>query len=115
LVTNPGAYTKTDLQNDFTPVPETVNGDNYTGVPLWTFLNTNDPNFTDDLVVTAGTDGYEVVLSLAELDPRSAGIPAICFPMPTRPAILLVPAWHAPSFPPTTSTVAGNRTSILWM
>jgi hypothetical protein len=46
---------------------------------------------------------------------RSAGIPAICFPMPTRPAIFLVPAWHAPSFPPTTSTVAGNRTSILWM
>jgi hypothetical protein len=57
LVTNPGAYTKTDLQNDFTPVPETVSGDNYTGVPLWTCLNTNDPNVPDDLVVTVGTDG----------------------------------------------------------
>jgi hypothetical protein len=69
LVGAPGSYTLSDLQNDFTPVNETVSGDPYTGVPLWTFLGADDPNVNNQIVVTDGSDGYEVVLSLAELDP----------------------------------------------
>jgi hypothetical protein len=80
LVTTPGAYALTDLQTDFTPVQETVGADTYTGVPLWTFLNPTDPNVTNDLVVTAGTDGYEVALSLAELDSALGGNPGDLLP-----------------------------------
>jgi len=80
LVTNPGAYALSDLQNEFTPVQEIVGTDTYTGVPLWTFLGASDPNVTDDIVVTAGTDGYEVALSLAELDPALGGNPGDLLP-----------------------------------
>ena len=79
-VKNPGSYNLTALQNDFTPVTETVSGDNYTGVPLWTFLNASDSNSTDQIVVTQATDGYEVVLSLAELDPSLDGNPLDLLP-----------------------------------
>ncbi len=72
-VTNPNVYTAAGLQNDFTPVTESVSGDSYTGVPLWTFLNPSDSNITNQIVVTQATDGYEVVLSLAELDPALGG------------------------------------------
>jgi hypothetical protein len=74
-VAQPGSYTKTDLQSDFTPVMSTISGDTYTGVPLWTFLDASDPAVTDQVVITQGTDGYEVVLSLAELDPALGGNP----------------------------------------
>ncbi len=74
-VAQPGSYTKTDLQNDFTPVMSTISGDTYTGVPLWTFLDASDPMATDQVVITQGTDGYEVVLSLAELNPALGGNP----------------------------------------
>ena len=74
-VAQPGSYTKTDLQNDFTPVTSTISGDTYTGVPLWTFLDASDPMATDQVVITQGTDGYEVVLSLAELNPALGGNP----------------------------------------
>ena len=74
-VAQPGSYTKTDLQNDFTPVASTIAGDTYTGVPLWTFLDASDPMATDQIVITQATDGYEVVLSLAELNPALGGNP----------------------------------------
>jgi hypothetical protein len=80
FVTHPGSYTKADLQADFTPVQETVSGDTYIGVLLWTFLNPSNSNTISQYVVTAGTDGYEVVLSLAELDPSLGGNPANLLP-----------------------------------
>jgi hypothetical protein len=79
-VANPGSYTLTTLQNDFTPVQETISGGTYTGVPLWTFLDATNSNVTDQIVVTQGTDGYEVVLSLAELDPALGGNPQDLLP-----------------------------------
>lgn len=54
-VAQPGSYTKTDLQNDFTPVMSTISGDTYTGVPLWTFLDASDPMATDQVVITQNT------------------------------------------------------------
>lgn len=74
-VTHPGSYTKTALQNGFTPVKETISGDSYTGVPLWTFLDPSNADVTDQIVTVLGTDGYEAVLSLAELDPALGGNP----------------------------------------
>jgi hypothetical protein len=79
-VAKPGSYTLTTLQHDFTPVMETVSGDTYTGVPLWTFLAATNSNVTDKIVITQGTDGYEVVLSLAELDPALGGNPQDLLP-----------------------------------
>ena len=79
-VNQPGSYTLSQLQSDFTPTTETVNGDTYTGVPLWTFLDPNSNNILDQYVITAGTDGYEVVLSLAELDPSLGGDPGDLLP-----------------------------------
>ncbi len=74
-VAHPGSYTKTDLQNDFTPVTSTISGDTYTGVPICSFLYAYNPAATDQVVITQGTDGYEVVLSLAELNPAMGGNP----------------------------------------
>lgn len=74
-VTNPGSYTLSALQSTFTPMTLPVTGDTYTGVPLWTFLNPSDSNITSQIVITQATDGYEVVLSLAELDPNMGGNP----------------------------------------
>jgi hypothetical protein len=71
-VAKPGSYALADLTSQFAPVSETVAGDTYTGTPLWTFLDALAPT-APQLVVTQGTDGYEVVLSLAELDPAAAG------------------------------------------
>jgi PEP-CTERM motif len=79
-VTNPGQYTLSNLQNNFTPVHETVGTDVYTGVPLFTFINPSNPNILNQIVITSGTDGYEVVLSLAELDPIFGGNPANLLP-----------------------------------
>jgi hypothetical protein len=65
-VTNPGAYTLAMLQNNFTPVQQTVSGDTYTGIPLLTFINTS-ANINTQIVVGQATDGYQVVYSLSEL------------------------------------------------
>ncbi|MDR3469722.1 MAG: PEP-CTERM sorting domain-containing protein [Xanthobacteraceae bacterium] len=81
LVANPGTYTLSKLQTSFTPVQQTVSGDTYTGVPLWTFVNPSKlASAASQIVVTSGTDGYEVVLSLAELDPSLGGNPANLLP-----------------------------------
>jgi hypothetical protein len=79
-VKNPGNETLSQLQTDFTPVQENVSGDTYTGVLLWTFLDPTDSNITDQIVTTQGTDGYEVVLALAEIDPALGGNPADLLP-----------------------------------
>jgi hypothetical protein len=78
-VSRPGSYSLKDLQSDFAPVQETVSGDAYTGVPLWTFLDAGG-DVIDGIVTTAGTDGYEVVLALAELDPALGGNPGDFLP-----------------------------------
>ena len=74
-VGHPGSYTKARLQTGFAPARETISGNTYTGVPLWTFLGATDRNVKDQIVITQGTDGYEVVLSLAELDSSLGGNP----------------------------------------
>jgi hypothetical protein len=59
--------------------------------------------------------GYEVVLSLAELDPALGGNPGDLLPYAdTRPAIFLPTTSLAPSFPATTSMDDGNQISMLW-
>ena len=72
-VTRPGTYTAADLIAHFTSVTESVSGDNYTGVPLFSFIDSDDSNITGQIVVAQATDGYEVVYSLAELDPSLDG------------------------------------------
>jgi len=69
-VSFPGAYTfqGADPQN-VSPITETVSGDTYTGPPFFALIDPSDPNILNQYVVTAGTDGYEVLFSLAELDP----------------------------------------------
>jgi hypothetical protein len=77
-VSFPGAYTfqGSDPQN-VPAITETVNGDTYTGPPLFTLIDPSDPNILNQYVVTAGTDGYEVLFSLAELDPAFGASTAI--------------------------------------
>ena len=53
-VTMPGAYTLSMLQNNFTPVQQTVSGDTYTGNPLLTFINTTSANINTQIVVGRG-------------------------------------------------------------
>ena len=69
-VSYPGAYTfqGSDPQN-VSPITETVNGDTYTGPPAFALIDPSDPDILNQYVVTVGTDDYEVLFSLAELDP----------------------------------------------
>jgi len=66
----PGSYNLAGLEA-FTPVNELVGTDTCSGVPLWTFLGATGG--VNQIVTTVGTDGYEVVLALAELDPNDGG------------------------------------------
>ena len=77
-VSHPGAYTfqGADPQN-VSPITETVNGDTYTGPPFFALIDPSNPNILNQYVVTAGTDGYLVLLSLAELDPAFGASTAI--------------------------------------
>jgi len=70
---NAGTYTLSQLQSGFTPTTVSANGETYTGVPLYTFLAPTSSNVTSQIVVVTGTDGYEVVFSLAEIDPALGG------------------------------------------
>jgi DMSO/TMAO reductase YedYZ molybdopterin-dependent catalytic subunit len=76
-VTSPGTYSVSDLQTEFTPVNVVANGNEYIGIPLWSFLDPNTTDIMDKLVVVKGTDGYQVVHALAELDPSKGGDPFI--------------------------------------
>jgi len=83
-VQNPGTYTLASL----TSLPATTLTatylaagasvtDTYTGVSLWTLLSTagliTNPNIKNDVlrqyVVAVGSDGYEAIFSLGEIDP----------------------------------------------
>ena len=77
-VSYPGAYTfqGADPQN-VGPITETVSGDTYTGPPFFGLIDPNDPDILNQYVVTAGTDGYEVLFSLAELDPAFGASTAV--------------------------------------
>jgi hypothetical protein len=71
-VTNPGSYNLAALQA-FPPRQVTANGTLYTGVPLFDFIQPTKSDITRQFVVTTGSDGYVVTLSLAELDPAYGG------------------------------------------
>jgi hypothetical protein len=78
---NPGTYNATQLQSFASShgvTTTTVSGDTYTGVSLSTLLGLNSLSSStvlNDIVITAGTDGYEVVLAAAELDTALGGNP----------------------------------------
>ena len=67
-VAHPGTYTLSTLES-MPAITATVSGDTYTAVSLWNLLGANGRNLLTSYVLAAGTDGYEVVYSLAELDP----------------------------------------------
>jgi hypothetical protein len=71
-------YSAADLQN-LPLVTRTVNGGTYTGMALWSFLGANTTNEFTQYVLAEGTDGYQVLFSLAELDP-SLGAPLDLIP-----------------------------------
>jgi hypothetical protein len=48
-----------------------------TGPPFFSLIDPSDPDILNQYVVTAGTDGYEVLFSLAELDPTYGASTAI--------------------------------------
>jgi hypothetical protein len=48
--------------------------DTYTGVGLYKFLSPTSNN-VNQIVITQGTDGYEIALALGELDPSDGGNP----------------------------------------
>ena len=75
LSSHAGSYGLTALTN-FPAVTETVSNTAYTGTSLWDFIApSSTSDITSQFVVTRGTDGYTVVLSLAELDPALGGNP----------------------------------------
>jgi hypothetical protein len=74
LVANPGSYSGSALAT-FPPATLTTSGHTYTGTSLFSFINPTNSASTGQIVVTTGTDGYEVVLALAELDPAFGGNP----------------------------------------
>jgi hypothetical protein len=68
-VATPGNYNLAALQ----ALPSSsvnIGGDVYTGVPLWSLLTPTVSNVLSGYVIASGTDGYEVLYSLAELDPN---------------------------------------------
>jgi hypothetical protein len=76
-VANPGSYTLARLEAFESVTAAVSSSDAYTGVPLFAFLNpTGNP--LSEIVVAMGSDGYEVVFSLAELDPSLGGNNGVC-------------------------------------
>ena len=68
-VANPGNYNLAALQGLPTSSVN-IGGDIYTGVSVWSLLSPTVSNVLTGYVITSGTDGYEVLFSLAELDPN---------------------------------------------
>lgn len=68
-VAQPGSYNLASLQA-LPAVTASVNGDSYTGVSLWNLLDVDTSNILNSYVLASGTDGYEALYSLAELDPQ---------------------------------------------
>jgi hypothetical protein len=106
-VSRPGAYTFQGANpQNVSPITETVNGDTYTGPPFFALIDPSDPNILNQYVVTAGTDGYEVLLSLAELDPAFGASTAInqvdLVPFEGHQRKFFRPmGWRGRSYPPT--------------
>ena len=73
-VANPGSYSGSALAA-LPAATLTTSGHTYTGTSLFSFLNPTSSDSLSQIVVTSGTDGYEVVLALAELDPAFGGNP----------------------------------------
>ena len=90
-VSNPGTYDLSNLPpGSLTPSTVTVTsqpaslaGTTFTGVSLWSLLNLagiiTDPNVKNDIlgkyVIATGTDGYQAVFSLGELNPNFGNQP----------------------------------------
>jgi hypothetical protein len=78
-VSNPTTYTASNLPNTLTTQILTVTtppvtGSSFTGVSLWNLLlqaglSTNPASLANEYVIATGTDNYQVVLSLEELNP----------------------------------------------
>ena len=85
LVTSPGTYASADLPSP-PPVPASATADG--GEQFYAFLDPASSSVTRDIVVTAATDGYLVVFSLAELDPALGGDPGdlLAYVGPSFPA-----------------------------
>jgi len=114
-VAAPGSYNLAKPQT-FTPAQLTVGSDTYTGVPLWAFLNTTAASSLNQIVTTQATDGYEVVVALAELDPVLGGNPNDLLPYAdtanTFPAAAARWASRERSIRPTRRMGVGSRTWI---
>lgn len=76
-VRNPGQYGNQQLRS-LPAVTETVAGNTYTGVRLWNFLDVSGSDIFEQYVLAEGTDGYEVLFSLAELDPAFGAPNGLC-------------------------------------
>lgn len=85
LVLHPGSFNLASLEL-LPVVSETVGGHTYTGVSLWNFLNIAaglklDLSVKNDVLskylLATGSDGYEVALSLGELNPNFGNQPDI--------------------------------------
>jgi hypothetical protein len=73
-VANSGSYSGSALAA-LPATTLTTSGHTYTGTSLFSFLSPTNSDSLSQIVVTSGTDGYEVVLALAELDPTFGGNP----------------------------------------
>jgi hypothetical protein len=78
LVTSPGVFTAPNLASLSNKTLVTTNPSvTYGGTSLFSFINPSNHDSTSQIVITLGSDGYMVVLSLAELDPSLGGDPNI--------------------------------------
>ena len=80
-VINPATYTASNLPNGLTPQTVTVSstggtlpGSSFTGVSLWNLLvlaglSTDPATLANEYVIATGTDNYQAVISLEELNP----------------------------------------------
>ena len=79
-VTNGGTYSSANFPGSLSTETVSVNtppltaGTSFTGVSLWDLLNlagadTSSANLLHEFVIATGTDGYQAVISLAELSP----------------------------------------------
>jgi PEP-CTERM motif len=74
-VAGPGSYDLAALMSLTPLTTTTVSGTTYTGTPLFSFINSTDGSITNQIVNTVGTDGYDVAVALAEIDPALGGNP----------------------------------------
>jgi len=78
-VSNPTTYTASDLPGSLTPQNVTVStvplvGQSFTGVSLWNLLvqsglSTDPATLINSYVIATGTDNYQAIFSLEELNP----------------------------------------------